>query len=78
MKLTRSQLKQIIKEELGRVDMPEELFGAIGRTIERFYKGVDPLVILPLAQELASQIKVKLGEPKEIDPPIKVKLGEPK
>ena len=67
-----------IKEELGRVDMPEELFGAIGRTIERFYKGVAPLVILPLAQELASQIKVKLGEPKEIDPPIKVKLGAPK
>ena len=64
MKLTRSQLKQIIKEELGRVDMPEELIGAIGRTIEGFYPHVNQIDIFPLAQEIDSLIKAKFGEPK--------------
>ena len=87
MKLTKTTLKQLIKEEYAKIEavyeatvntdkwdyeeqehsepeyIPEELIGAIGRSIEKFYPEADQYAIFPLAQEIETLIKSKLGDP---------------
>lgn len=65
MKCTAGHLKMLIKTELLKENeyMTEELVGAIGRSIERFYPHVSPYDIFPIAKEIEHLVLKRLGTP---------------
>jgi len=65
MRFTADELKALIRAELLKENeyMTEELVGAIGRSLERFYPDVSRYDIFPVAKEIEHLVLERLGTP---------------